>query len=89
MALLILVGVIMVVIIARNALEGYRRTEDPPTHVCADCGTTCSQVGRHRAGWTFLFFPLNLALAEKKLQSCPECQGKLIPVNSPRGKLLS
>ena len=60
--------------------------KDPPTHICSDCGTKHSRVTKARAGWTFLFFPLNIVVAEKKTQPCPECSGRLIPIDSPQGK---
>src|SRR6267154_716946 len=70
-------------------VDGYRGKPTMPTHICAECGTRCSNVRSRRAGWTFLFFPLNIVVATKKPQNCAACQGRLIPVTSPKGKELT
>jgi hypothetical protein len=88
MALIVVLALVMFVVIFNNAVSGYRGGTErlAATHICADCGTLCAKVTSHRAGWTFLFFPLNLPLAKKKIEPCSLCQGRLIPVDSPRGK---
>jgi hypothetical protein len=85
MTLVYIAALIAFVVVARSAVRGYKGTTEPATHICVDCGTKCSGVTSHRAGWTFLFFPWNLIFAEKKMQSCPACMGRLIPLESPKG----
>jgi hypothetical protein len=88
MALLVVLALLILFIIASNAVRGYKGTGEP-THICADCGSSFGGVASKRARWTYLAWPLNLVLATKKLQSCPACDGKLIPLDSPKGRVLA
>lgn len=88
MTLIVILIIVALFVIGSNAVRGYHGT-DEPTHVCADCGQSFSGVGRSRAGWTYLAWPLNLVLAAKRMQPCPACDGKLIPSDSPKGKGLA
>ena len=86
--ILVVIGIVVFVVTV-SAVRGYRGADPnaPPTQVCVDCGHRCHDITAHRDGWTFLFFPFNV-LAPKHLR-CPACKGKLIDIDSPRGKQLS
>ncbi|MGC1372991.1 MAG: hypothetical protein WA824_12715 [Candidatus Sulfotelmatobacter sp.] len=88
MALLLVLAVVIFFIVASNAVGGYRSTGEP-THICADCGSSFGGVVSKRARWSYLAWPWNLLLAAKKLQPCPACDGKLIPIDSPKGRALA
>ena len=81
-----LVILIALAIIAVNAVRGYKGIDAKPTHICVTCGTQIASAGASRPKWSWLVFPFNLLIAPKR--SCPECDGNLIPIQSPRGQQL-